>query len=408
MTGRTVRQLTTFRGHSHHLYFTNPGWWDEGKRLLFGSDRRGRRNLFSLELDSGEITQHTDSDMPGPPVESTFMDASINPMRPECTFWRGMDLIAIDLSTNRERRLWRCPDGFFPSNQGFNSNGNLLYFGLLENLTHRIEMALLQGYVGFADYWEAQPLCRLMKFNMETGRAEILHEEKCWLGHINPSPTQPHLFTFCHEGPWDRVDHRIWVFDSNTGYKHPVCAPAPGQMVGHEYWLSDGLHIGYHGYDKVSESFVFGSVCHDDTGRRDIFSKISTGHTHSLDFSLVIGDGELDFEVPVIRIFPLDRDGDSAPRILCRHDSSFRTQQMHPHPRISPDGKKVIFTSDRSSYGQVYEVEIGDWHDLPILAETGRTVKRIHNEQIVTREEAHFIQAESSKEDPVLAVANGY
>lgn len=31
---------------------------------------------------------------------------------------------------------------------------------------------------------------------------------------------------------------------------------------------------------------------------------------------------------------------------LCRHGSSWRSQDEHPHPLISPDGRHVLFTSD--------------------------------------------------------------
>ncbi len=65
-TGVEVRQLTNYKGHSHHLYFTNPGWYDDGQRLLFGSDRGNRTNLYSIELANGEITQLTDLDQPPP------------------------------------------------------------------------------------------------------------------------------------------------------------------------------------------------------------------------------------------------------------------------------------------------------------------------------------------------------
>jgi oligogalacturonide lyase len=33
-------------------------------------------------------------------------------------------------------------------------------------------------------------------------------------------------------------------------------------------------------------------------------------------------------------------------------------QHTHPHPRFSPDGSRVVFTSDRSGHAQVYEVEL--------------------------------------------------
>src|SRR5471030_3036914 len=31
-------------------------------------------------------------------------------------------------------------------------------------------------------------------------------------------------------------------------------------------------------------------------------------------------------------------------------------QHTHPHPRFSPDGSRVVFTSDRSGHAQIYEV----------------------------------------------------
>src|SRR5437763_13907062 len=101
VTKRPVRQLTNYKGHSHHLYFTNPGWFDQNRRLLFGSDRLGRTNLFSVELANGEITQHTDLDMPGPPRETSFLYASVNPLRSEAYFWRGNNLMAVNLETNQ-------------------------------------------------------------------------------------------------------------------------------------------------------------------------------------------------------------------------------------------------------------------------------------------------------------------
>ena len=41
-------------------------------------------------------------------------------------------------------------------------------------------------------------------------------------------------------------------------------------------------------------------------------------------------------------------------------------QQAHPHPRISPDGKYVVFTSDRSGYCNVYKAAIADFDTLPL------------------------------------------
>jgi oligogalacturonide lyase len=42
ISGVPVQQLTNYKGHSHHFYFTNPGWYDNDRKLLFASDRNNR------------------------------------------------------------------------------------------------------------------------------------------------------------------------------------------------------------------------------------------------------------------------------------------------------------------------------------------------------------------------------
>ena len=38
-SGVEVTQLTNYKGHSHHYYFTNSGWYAGGTKLLISSDR---------------------------------------------------------------------------------------------------------------------------------------------------------------------------------------------------------------------------------------------------------------------------------------------------------------------------------------------------------------------------------
>ena len=62
VSGATVRQLTNYRAHSNHSYFTYPCWYDQGRKLVIASDRDNRVNLFGIDLESGELTQLTDWD----------------------------------------------------------------------------------------------------------------------------------------------------------------------------------------------------------------------------------------------------------------------------------------------------------------------------------------------------------
>jgi len=78
-SGVKVTQLTDYKGHSHHFYFTNPGWYANGRKLLFSSDRNNHTNLFGVELGTGEIDQLTDLEPVPLPREIYFMTACKNP-----------------------------------------------------------------------------------------------------------------------------------------------------------------------------------------------------------------------------------------------------------------------------------------------------------------------------------------
>lgn len=361
LTGRRVRQLTSFKGNSHHLYFTNAGWWDEGRKLLFGSDRMGRTNLFSVDLLSGDITQHTDADMPGAPRETSFLFAAVNPHRPECYFWRGEKLVAVDLIANRERVLWRGPADYLPNILNVSADGLHIYSVIYQDLSDKFPVDLLNGYVGFREYCEAKPHSQIIRVSIDTGEMDVVWEERCWIGHVNTSPTRPDLLSFCHEGPWDIIDNRIWMLDLKTS-KAWMVRPrrSPEEIVGHEYWHADGVTIGYHGHTP-GKGGVFGFVRYDNTGLREFPALGETGHVHSLDSNLIVGDAG-----PYVRLWGRDGADFGRSRLLCRHGGTSKIQQLHVHPRFSDDGQKVVFTSDRTGYGQIYEVEVGDWRDLPL------------------------------------------
>lgn len=58
-TGATVHQLTNYKCNSTHPYFTDDGWYDNDRRMLFISERENARNIYSIEIASGEISQLT-------------------------------------------------------------------------------------------------------------------------------------------------------------------------------------------------------------------------------------------------------------------------------------------------------------------------------------------------------------
>ncbi len=356
VSGASVRQLTDHKGHSHHLYFTNPGWWDAGRRLLFGSDRQNRSNLFSIHLDTGEITQLTDL-----AADAGFLATCVNPARDEAYFWHGADLAALDLRSLELRTLWTRPDGFRASMINCTADGAYVCAGIYEDLSDRIKIPVRYAYAGFAETCEAHPLSRIMKIATDGSGAETAWEEKTWIGHVNTSPTQANLLTFCHEGPWDKVDNRIWGLDLNTGDAWQIRPREGAESVGHEYWHADGVHIGYHGRWPEGRKF-FDRIRWDNTDPFEVDFPHETGHIHSNDFNLIVGDAS-----PVVRIWKWNGEAFDGPRVLCEHRSSFHVQVVHVHPRFSPDGSHVIYTSDLTGYGNVYQVRVPEFESLPPL-----------------------------------------
>jgi oligogalacturonide lyase len=365
-TGVGVRQLTGYKGHSHHLYFTNPGWYAGGSKLLFGSDRGNRTNLFGIDLASGAITQLTDLDLPPPPAETSFLFASKNPRRDEVYFWHGRTLLALNLESLEERAIYQAPAGFMTNMLNVTADGRYICTGLFEDLSSRFDVDLLHGYVGFAEYWAAMPRSQIIRVDVDSGQAESVFEENYWIGHVNTSPTLPHLLSFCHEGPWEHVDQRIWGLDLTTGRAWKIRPSAPGERIGHEYWLADGERIGYHGVDAAGQS-CYGSIRYDNTGQIEAPFPHGSTHFHSNDLSLIVGDGSRDQPQLLLWRF---RDGQfEGPRVVLTHRGSFQTQILHVHPRLSPDGRQILFSSDASGYGNLHLIDVPDFAALPTISE---------------------------------------
>jgi oligogalacturonide lyase len=361
-SGARVRRLTRHKAHSHHLYFTNPGWHDAGRRLIVASDRGNASNLYSLELASGLITQITDANEAAD-GEIAAQYACVNPTREELYYWQGRTLWAVDLTTQASRALWECPDGLEGGILNCTADGMSVCCMVGENPNDLLPDDVKRGMTHLHIIWEAHPLSRIMCIATDGGGAEIVWEERNAIGHVNTSPTQPHLISFCHEGPWGEVDNRIWGFNLRTREAWHIRQCGEGEVVGHEFWYADGLHIGYHGFLEHGAKKVIGRVRYDNTGLVEPAFPHRTGHTHSNDGSLVAGDAGQ------VRLWRWNGEGYDGPRVLCEHRCSAHVQALHVHPRFSPDGTQVLFTSDMGGYGNVYLVDIPPFESLPAAKE---------------------------------------
>jgi len=363
-TGARIWQVTDWQAHSHHLYFTNSGLWDDGRRLLFGSHRGNARNFFSVDLESGEITQLTDLD---PDRTPHLQRAFVNPVRDEAYFTIGSEVWALGLRDGALRRLYAGQEGYNSGNLSCTADGRTVCHALHQDLTDRIRMDTSHGYVGFAEYSAARPHCQIVAIPVDGGEARVVHEEQFWLSHINTSPALPDVLTFCHEGPWRTIDQRMWTLSVSTGQVRPLRRQEPGETIGHEYWFADGKRVGYHGRNAAGVE-IFGSVNADDTGRREFEFPHGSYHFHSMGESLIVGDGSR--EEPCLLLWKLVDGRYEGPRKLLTHRGSWHVQFLHVHPRMFADraGRvRVVYTADPRGYGNVHIADVPEFESLPEL-----------------------------------------
>lgn len=361
ITGLPVTQLTDYKAHSHHLYFTESGWYDGGLRLLFMSDRGNSTNLFSIHLESGEMTQLTEYE------DNHYLDACLSPEGTVAYVKVRSAIVALDLNSLKEKTIYECPQGFQIGNLSCAADGSVMTC-LQEDLSHRLDLDLGNGYVGHRELMEAAPVSRIIRVQSDGGKAETVFEDRCFITHINASPVEPWLLTFCHEGPWQLVDHRIWGLDLRTGDTWKIRERLePREKVGHEFFYPDGVTIGYHGFRENGTNF-FGSIRYDNTEMEETDFSFDTWHSHADGFSQTVVDGKGDVKTLCLwRKQETDYDG---PRVLCELRCSFHSQKVHAHPRFDAAGERLLFTSDRNGYGNLYLIELPN--DIGILPKLDR------------------------------------
>lgn len=360
LTGLEVTQLTDYKAHSHHLYFTESGWYDNEQRLLFVSDRGNSANLYSMDVESGEMTQLTDYE------NCDALDACLLPDGSAAFVKRGSRLTRLDLNTLEECLLYEAPDGYHLGNASATTDNRHVLTCVQEDLSHRIRLDLDNGYVGHRELMEAAPHSMIVRIDADNGDAEKMYEANAFITHINASTTEPWLMTFCHEGPWHLVDHRIWGLDLRTGSAWRIRERLEaGEKVGHEFFYPDGVTIGYHGFRADGTNF-FGSIRYDNAGMEETEFGFDTWHGYADGLGQAVVDGK--GAVKSLSVWRKKDGNYEGPRTLCELRCSFHSQKVHAHPRFDAQGKRLLFTSDKNGYANLYLIDMPEHFEaLPLF-----------------------------------------
>lgn len=368
-TGRKIIQLTSDDCLSHHPYFYNKMLTRDNRFLIYASDCSGSRNLYKLDMETGDTLQLTD-------IKERFDDFSANLSSDDKYLYysKNNGIVKLDMQTLEEEQLYVSEDGFRFGSYGISADDKCI---LISEMDKKDIVVSKGDWSTFEPQWEAKPHCRLVYLDNTTGKYHVvLDEPHCWLGHPQVRPDNNNELLFCHEGPQWKIDARLWLINAD-GTNHRCAKPkvADDMIVTHEYWLNDGSKVAY--VHKNYENIATIRYINPDTLEDEVFTECTySAHIFSSpDNSYIIGDGQpskpvlpesgTDHPVAMAHtesfLFMINTNTKKEEK-LCYHGSTFtpygNAQDCHPHPSFTHDSKAVIFSSDLNGKPAVYKVII--------------------------------------------------
>lgn len=352
--GYEARQWTA-SGRNNHLYFNIESFVDRD-HFLFFSDRSGKTDLFRMNLTDGTATQITDE-------AELRQSVWHSPQGRTLWFVAGRTVKALNTSTLAVRTV-HAFDEQVPESFTVTCDGRYLVYAANKN-------------PGYSANHSTGPYA-LFRLDLRTQEIRQISPDLGFrIGHLQASPTDPSRIIYCWQhvyvkgapGTVGNAPNRIWWNDVEGTDGGPVGIQEFGLHRTHEFWFPDGRHIGYsaryHFGPNQGRQYI-GIITPDGRGNFMMQEPVSSSH------SQVFADGrhwvsDL-YDGLRLVLFTIEGRAIVKREVLFDHQSSMEGQPSHPHPHFSPDGRYVLFSTDRSGTPQVYTVRV----DLGAKAAQGR------------------------------------
>lgn len=342
-TGRRIRQVTDFPCVNHHPFFLAPAYAGEGRWLVFVSFRTGSPQLYAEDREKHCILQLTDV--------AKLDEWSVFPAHDQVYFCADGEALRVSLRDGRVETLLSraaCLAQF----------GGVIGEGTTAlTADHRYWAVRVQKAEGFG----------ILIRDDSTGRW-VQEYQGPMVAHLQFCPDDNDLLFFA--GP---LTDRVWVLDRRQGQARRVYArdAAAKQWITHESWIPGRRELSLvdwpHGILGV----------HVDTGKVRRITDINAWHAISNDQGTLMA-ADTNFPDRGVWLFDPRQNGGEVRLLCCPHASCmgdhwagpfpydngpikvYAPQHTHPHPRFSPDGRRIVYTSDAGGFAQVYEISMID------------------------------------------------
>jgi oligogalacturonide lyase len=375
ITGAEVIRLTEPNRLSHHMYFYNRMTTKDGSKLLYCAEINEERQLYLMDLQSGEAHQLTQGD------ELDDYGGVISADDKYIFYQQKGGVWKQNLDTFKKELVYLVPQDYSGSGWGMSDDNR--YLAIVETKVSTLpERKKGTNWDFFAITCRAKPHCRIVYVDLLTGNYHTVIEDDCWFGHAQIRPGDPNTILFCHEGPYDLIDARLWVVQSD-GSNYRCLKEQPSDLIiTHEFWVPDGSKVAFVYRETTGDKTENIRLVTPDTMEEEILMPCSPFAHFICDKknTFMVGDAQ-GSDVPIHLLSPEKCSSDheikndfiylidvakKTERKLCYHGTSWKAihgtpQDSHPHPCFTEDNRYVIFVSDREGKPCIYRIDLNQF-----------------------------------------------
>lgn len=371
---RVVKLSASLTGSSLSFYFHNNPFL--GNEMIFyntskqkaedvtdmrrdssSSGNINNKQIFSINLATLKTQQLT--------RQQSSMSGEVVCQKTGTIFYQVRDTVYSITLTNRKPKLvFIFPPDFRAGISAVNADGTLLAGARATDA----EKEILKNNPNKSSYfnliYEAHLPKTLFTIDVKTGQLNKIFTDSAWLNHVQFSSTDPALLSFCHEGPWHKVN-RIWHINVNTKKVTQVHHRTMDMEIwGHEWFGKSGKTMWFDLQQPRGKTF-FVAGYDVATGKEKKYSlernDWSVHYNSNASETLFAGDGGDPGAVAKapdgqwINLFTPNGDKFDTEKLVNMKHHQYR---LEPNVHFSPDGKWVIFRANFEGDAHIYAVEI--------------------------------------------------